>query len=93
MDTVINFFALRPVFTYRGIQVVWYLYLLHTFIQLYVSLTEISRLLTQKGIGWEAWSPNLPPLLIGVAAQIAIVRLLIEVAASVLMTQRHGGSS
>ncbi len=36
MDGLINFFALRPLFTFRGLKVVWYLYLLHILIQLYV---------------------------------------------------------
>ncbi len=33
MDDLIKFFALRPLFTFRGLKVVWYLYLFHILIQ------------------------------------------------------------
>ena len=29
METLFNFFALRPVFTFVGLRLVWYLYLTH----------------------------------------------------------------
>ena len=89
MDGLINFFALRPLFTFRGLKVVWYLYLLHILIQLYVSFSEISAVLAHKGISWVAWAPNSLPLILGIVAQIAIVRVLLEVAASILLAPRR----
>ncbi len=89
MDGLINFFALRPLFTFRGLKVGWYLYLFHILIQLYVSFSEISAVLAQKGISWVAWAPNSLPLILGMVAQIAIVRVLLEVAASILLAPRR----
>jgi hypothetical protein len=66
------------------LKVAWYLYLSNTVVQLYVSLSGISRLLAQKGISFELWSPNLFPLVLGLVAQLMLVRLLIEVAAIVI---------
>ena len=84
MDFLINFFTLRPTFTVRIVRVVWYIFLLNTAVQTYVSLFGISQLLAQKGLTLGAWAPNLVPLLLGIIAQLAIVRLLIEVAAVIL---------
>jgi hypothetical protein len=86
METVFNFFALRPVFTFVGLKVVWYLFLAHVAIQLYVSFNAISQLLAQRGISWETWAPNSIPLLIDLIAQVGLVRILLEVAATVLLT-------
>ncbi len=89
MNSLINFFALRPVFTFEGIRIVWYFYLFHMIVHLYVSLTEISALMARSGVTWETWLPRSAPLLLGMIAQIALVRLLIEVAASILLTPRR----
>jgi hypothetical protein len=89
MNTLINFFAVRPVFTFEGIRIVWYFYLLHMVVQLYVSLAEVSAVMARNGISWEIWLPRMAPLILGAAAQIALVRLLVEVAASVLLTPRR----
>jgi hypothetical protein len=88
LETLIDFFALRPVFTFWGIKVVWYLYLLNTVYRLYVSLSEVSQLLAQRHISWLTWLPNSLPLLLGIVSQVAIARLLIEVAASILLTRQ-----
>jgi hypothetical protein len=84
MNDIINFFALRPVFTHYGMKVVWYMYLLNAFIQTYVAVSGVFRVLAQRGISWEAWSPNFIPLVIGIIVQLALVRLFLEVAAIVL---------
>ena len=84
METLINFFALRPTFTFFGLQVVWYLYLTNTIIQTYVSITGISQLLAQRGISMEVWLPNSIPLILGLIAQLALVRLLLEIAAIII---------
>ena len=84
METLINFFALRPTFTFSGLKIVWYLYLLNTFIQTYVAVSGISRVLAQRGISMDAWLPNSIPLILGLVAQLALVRLLLEVAAIII---------
>jgi hypothetical protein len=38
------------------------------------------------------WSPNSIPIILGIVAQVALVRLLIEVAATILLTQKRNGS-
>jgi hypothetical protein len=89
MDGLINFFALRPVFTYNGMKIVWYIYLLNAFIQAYILVNGVFRLLAQRGISWEAWSPNFIPLMLGIIVQLALVRLLLEVAGQILFSERH----
>jgi hypothetical protein len=89
MDALFNIFALRPVFTFAGLKIVWYIYLLHTFVQLYIAIAEVSQFLAQKGISWLAWSPNFLPAILGLVAQILLVRLLLEVAATILLTSRQ----
>jgi hypothetical protein len=84
MNDIINFFALRPAFTHYGMKVVWYMYLLNAFIQTYVAVSGVFRILAQRGISWEAWSPNFIPLVFGIIVQLALVRLFLEVAAIVL---------
>jgi hypothetical protein len=88
MDALINFFTLRPVFTRLGLQVVWYIYLANVIVQAYVSVAGIFQALAQRGISWEAWSPNFIPLILGMIAQLAVVRLLLEVAAVILSNAR-----
>jgi hypothetical protein len=89
MNTLINFFALRPVFTHYGMRIVWYLYLSNAFVQAYVAVYGIIRVLAQRGISWEAWSPNFIPLILGIIVQLALVRLLLEVAAVILSDSRR----
>jgi hypothetical protein len=84
MEVLINFFALRPTFTFRGLKVVWYIYLLNTFVQTYIAVSGISRVLAQRGISLEVWLPNSIPLILGLVAQLAIVRLLLELAAIII---------
>jgi hypothetical protein len=88
MKVLINFFALRPTFTFMGLKVVWYIYLLNTFVQTYIAVAGISRVLAQRGISLEVWLPNSIPLILGLVAQLAIVRLLLEVAAIIISDAR-----
>jgi hypothetical protein len=90
MNALSDFFALRPVFTFFGLQIVWYIYLLHMALQLYVSVAEVAHLLAQRGINWFAWSPNFLPVLLGLVAQIVLVRLILEVAATILLAPPRG---
>jgi hypothetical protein len=86
MEALINFFTLRPTFTFFGLRAVWYLYLLNAVVQFYISISGISKLLAQRGIHVDLWSPNFIPLFLGVVAQLALVRLFLEVAAIVTST-------
>ncbi len=89
MDDLINFFALRPVFTHYGMKVVWYVYLFNACLQLYIAVNGIVRVLTLRGISWEAWSPNFFPLILGIIVQLVLIRLFLEVAAVILANARH----
>jgi hypothetical protein len=89
MNDLINFFALRPVFTHYGMKVVWYVYLFNAALQLYIAVNGVVRILAQRGISWETWSPNFLPLLLGIVVQLALVRLFLEVAAIILANARH----
>jgi hypothetical protein len=89
MGVLLDFFAVRPIFTLWGLKVVWYMYLLNTLIQAYIAVFGIFQALAQRGISWEAWSPNFLPLILGIVVQLALVRLLLEVAAIILSTARH----
>jgi hypothetical protein len=89
MDALINFFALRPAFTFFGLKIVWYIYLLNTLVQTYIAVATIFRALAQRGISWEAWSPNFIPLILGLIVQLALVRLLLEVAAIIISSHRR----
>jgi hypothetical protein len=71
---------------------VWYIYLFHMFVQLYVALNEVSQLLAQRGISWLTWLPNSAPLILGLVAQIAVVRLLLEVAATILLGPKRSAT-
>jgi hypothetical protein len=42
--------------------------------------------LAQRGISWEAWSPNFLPLILGIVAQVLLVRVLLEVAGTILLS-------
>jgi hypothetical protein len=93
MEALLNFFALRPVFTFVGLRLVWYVYLTHVIIQLYVSLSTVATILAQRGISFEAWAPNSLPLVIDLIAQVGLVRLLLEVAATVLLASNRNDRS
>jgi len=84
METIINFFTLRPTFTHFGLKVVWYLYLLNTVVQTYTNVSSVFQVLAQRGVHIDLWSPNFIPLLLGLVAQLVLVRLMIEVAAIVI---------
>jgi hypothetical protein len=84
MEVLINFFSLRPTFTVLGLKAVWYIYLFNTFVQTYTAISGVSRVLAQRGISMEVWLPNSLPLILGLVAQLALVRLLLEVAAIII---------
>jgi hypothetical protein len=87
MDVIINFLTLQPTFTLWGLKVVWYIYLSNVIVQSYASVIGIFEALAQRGVSWEAWSPNFIPLALGIAAQLLVIRLLMEVAATILLAR------
>src|SRR5262249_18047448 len=88
MDVLINFFALRPTFTFAGLQIVWYLYLLNTLIQSYFAIGTAFQALAQRGVSWTAAAPSLGFALLAVVVQLILVRLLLEVAAIIISNAR-----
>ena len=84
MEVLINFFALRPTFTLYGLRIVWFIYLTNVVVQTYVGVSNVSQVLAQKGISMEVWLPNSIPLILGLIAQLVLVRLLLEVAAIII---------
>jgi hypothetical protein len=88
MDAIIGFFALRPTFTFFGLSLVWYLYLLNVVVQAYNAINVIVHALAQRGISWESQLPNFLPLLLNIIVQLALVRLLLEVAAIIISDAR-----
>lgn len=77
MDVLINFFAVRPVFTLYGLRVLWGAYLLDQALP-FVAVFSNPHLSTA------AIGPVLA-LILRACLNIALFRLLIEVAAAVLL--------
>jgi hypothetical protein len=92
MDVLINFFTLRPTFNFAGLKIVWYIYLTNVIVQTYVSVSGISQLMAQRGISMGVWLPNAIPLILGLIAQLVIVRLLLEVAAIIISSHTRKDS-
>jgi hypothetical protein len=88
MEPLGNFFALRPTFTFFGLKIFWYFYLLNAFIQTYTTLSGVSQLLAQRGVSLAAWLPHSIPLILGLIVQLVLVRLLLEVAAIIISDSR-----
>lgn len=78
MDTLIEFFAVRPVFTLYGMRVLWGAYLLNQAVPFMALFTNPNFSVTRS-------IPALLALLIQSCLNIAIFRLLIEVAGAVLL--------
>ena len=77
MNTILNFFAVRPVYTLYGLRVVWGAYLIDQ------ALPFV--LLLGKGNLTSASFVPLLALFLQACLNVAIFRLLIEVAAAVLL--------
>jgi hypothetical protein len=77
MDAVLNFFAVRPVFTLYGLRVLWGLYLID-------QAVPFVALLGNPNLSTASITPVVV-LFLRACLNIAIFRLLIEVAASVLI--------
>jgi hypothetical protein len=78
MDTLSDFFAVRPVFTLYGLRVLWGAYLLNQAI-------PFMALFTNPNFSIVRSIPALVALLIQAGLNVAIFRLLVEVAGAVLL--------
>jgi hypothetical protein len=78
MEAVLNFFAVRPVFTLYGLRVLWGLYLIDQ------ALPFVAVFTNQNNLSTASITP-LVVLFLRACLNIAVFRLLIEVAASVLL--------
>ena len=77
MNTILNFFAVRPVYTLYGLRVVWGAYLIE-------QALPFVLLLGKGNLTSAAFVPLLT-LFLQACLNVAIFRLLIEVAAAVLL--------
>jgi hypothetical protein len=77
MDVVLNFFAVRPVFTLYGLRILWGLYLID-------QALPFVAVLSNQNLSTASIAP-LVALLLRACLDIAVFRLLIEVAAAVLL--------
>jgi hypothetical protein len=77
MDIVVNFFAVRPVFTLYGLRILWGAYLIEQALPFMAFLSNPN--LSTASI------PPLLALFLQACLNIAVFRLLVEVAASVLL--------
>lgn len=77
MDVLIDFFAVRPVFTLYGLRVLWGAYIVS-------QILPILLLLTNPNLSVAAINP-LIALFLRACLEIVIFRLLIEVAAKILL--------
>jgi hypothetical protein len=84
METLINFFVFRPTFTAWGLRILWYAYLLNTVIQTYLGAWNLSQAMAQRNMTFEIWSPTFLLLMLGTLVQLALARLVLEVAAIVI---------
>jgi hypothetical protein len=79
METVLNFFAVRPVFTLYGLRVLWGFYLID-------QALPFVAVLTNQNLSTASITP-LIVLFLRACLNIVIFRLLIEVAAAVLLSR------
>jgi hypothetical protein len=77
METVLNFFAVRPVFTLYGLRALWGAYLIE-------QVLPFVAVLSNRNLSTTSVTPLLV-LFLTACLNITIFRLLIEVAASVLL--------
>ena len=82
MKTVFDFIELRPVFTLYGLKIIWFAFLLNLAIQYF---TLAVGLYNASGPGniW-VW-PGFIPHLLSTLVNIGLVRVLLEVAAAILL--------
>ena len=82
MKTLVDFFVLRPAFTLYGLRIIWFLFLLSLALQ-YLAL-GVGTYAAHGPRMFEFWLEFMPSVLSN-AVYIALVRLLLEVAAIILL--------
>jgi hypothetical protein len=78
MNTLIDFFVMRPVFTLLGLRLLWFAFLVHQV------ATTATVLASREYFDWEGWY-SLFTLLLYLVTNLVLIRLVIEVAAAVLL--------
>jgi len=86
MRILIDFLSLRPVWTRRGLEVIWYAYLVATLIQIGLFVGFIYSGLGAVGGGYHL--SLISPILFALA-HLALVRIFLELAARVLINPRE----
>ena len=86
MKTLTDFLSLRPVWTRRGLEVVWYAYLLATLLHLgwLFNFPFLTNVTVSTGYGFSLIYAALFAL-----AQLALVRIFLELAQKFLITTRE----
>jgi hypothetical protein len=86
MKTLIDFLSLRPIWTRRGLEMVWYAYLLGTLLHLgwLFNFLFSANVTVSSGYGFSLIYSTLFAL-----AQLALVRIFLELALKFLITTRE----
>ncbi len=87
MKLLIDFLSLRPVWTRRGLEIVWYAYLLATLIELGFSFRFIFPTGDTVSQGFHMW---LVYATLFTLARLALVRIFLELALKFLINPRDG---
>lgn len=85
MKSLIDFLSLRPIWTRRGLEVVWYTYLGATIIQLGFFVGFIYSAIGAAGGGYHL---SLVYSILFTLARLALVRMFLEVALNFLIKPR-----
>jgi hypothetical protein len=81
VNVIVDFFAVRPIFTLFGLRLVWILFLVHEAI-------TVAGVLSNPGyFAWGAWYALLT-FLLQIFTNVVLVRLLIEVAAAIVLKRQ-----
>jgi hypothetical protein len=86
MKTMIDFLSLRPVWTRRGLEAVWYAYLVATLIQLGFFVGFIYSAVGAVGGGYHL---SLVYSILFTLAHLALVRIFLEMALNFLIKPRE----
>ena len=81
VNVIADFFAVRPIFTLFGLRLVWIAFLVHQ------AVTVASVLSNPGYFDWGAWYALLT-FLLHIGTNVVLVRLLIEVAAAILLKRQ-----
>lgn len=90
MNYLIEFVSLRPIWTRRGIEVVWYVYLVATLIQL---LAFLGLMDTVKGFVFGGYRLPLFSHFLFLVAHLALVRIFLEMALKFLIPSREDSNA